>query len=408
MVLRLQNSIPRTLWPVYRPPFSEALRRHLLSSQSVATSVLARRGCLLPILETRCEKPSQTVSDRERHTQPPTPTQLRVKPATTITPTVNAATAGTKPGTYTPTTTAVNVTTDTTYKNANARTTESTYATTIVPIAYTTKDEGDGKRCTEGWNTEGEWMGGGQRDKTGGTRTKASTTAQNDDDKWSYRPGHIPRTTDSHGASVPIPVAHVSAVPVAIDTFANRAPCDVSALRSSNKNPWGSLSRRRRRAHPHENNSIHTPVYLLHHPKDNLIHKNPAPSPLPALIRVFEKVYHPHGIGLTKPVYRVPVPTRVVTPDSRTQSRHLHTNVFSKPDTLTSHFIIPSCYVSSTFISAFLNGPSMVISNIIACSLSLPASLFSPFRFRHLGIATRASLCLGGALVLGACRERRL
>jgi hypothetical protein len=167
------------------------------------------------------------------------PTQLRVKPTTSITSnistnptayistintTVNATTANTKPSMYTPTTTAVNVTTDTTCRNANACTTESTYATTIVPIAYTTKDKGDEKRCTEGWNTEGKWMGGGQRDKSEGTRTKASTTAQNDDDKWSYRPGHIPQTTDSHGDSIPISVAHVSVVPVEIDTFANRAP----------------------------------------------------------------------------------------------------------------------------------------------------------------------------------------
>jgi hypothetical protein len=120
------------------------------------------------------------------------PTQLRVKPATSITTgptpayisnittTVNTTTANTKPSTYMPTTTttAVNVTTDTTYKTMNAHTTEYMYVTAIMSIAYTTKDEGDKKRSTKARNAEGEWIGGGQRDKTGGTRTKASTTSQ--------------------------------------------------------------------------------------------------------------------------------------------------------------------------------------------------------------------------------------
>jgi len=174
MVSRPQNSIPRMLWSVYRPPFSETLRHRLLSSQSVATSVFARRGCLLPILATRCEKLSRTVSDRERHTpsaHPSTPTQLRVKPTTsitsniganptayisTITTTVNATTANTKHNTYTPTTTAVNVTTDTTFRNVKARTAESTHATTIVSIVHTTKDKGDEMEDTEGEKARGE------------------------------------------------------------------------------------------------------------------------------------------------------------------------------------------------------------------------------------------------------------
>ena len=162
---------------------------------------------------------------------------------------------------------------------------------------------------------------------------------------------------DSHGDKVSILVAHVSVVPVKINTFANRAHHDISTLCSSNKNPWGSLSQQHCHSHPHKNDSIHKPVYLLHHPNGNVICKNPAPLPFHALIHVFEKVYHLHRIGFTKPVFRVPVLTCMVTPDLQTQSHHLHMNIFSKLDIL-----------SSAFISTFLNGPSTVILNIIACS----------------------------------------
>ena len=41
------------------------------------------------------------------------------------------------------------------------------------------------------------------------------------------------------------------------------------------------------------------------------------------------------------------------------------------------------------------------ISNIIVCSFPLPACLFSPFRFSHLGIVMRASLWGRGAPVVG-------
>ena len=62
MAPQSQNRAPRILWSIHRP-----LSHHLLPSQSVATSVFARRGCLLPILATRCEKFSRMVSDCERH-----------------------------------------------------------------------------------------------------------------------------------------------------------------------------------------------------------------------------------------------------------------------------------------------------------------------------------------------------
>ena len=102
-------------------------------------------------------------------------------------------------------------------------------------------------------------------------------------------------------------------------------------------------------AHPHKNDSIHRPVYLLHHPKGNLICKNSAPSPLCAHIPVFKKVYHPHGIRLMKAVFMVPALTHMITPDLQTQSHHLCMNIFAKLDTL-----------SSTFISTFFNGPFTV------------------------------------------------
>jgi hypothetical protein len=383
MFPRSQNSISRTLWSGYRPPLSETLR-HPPSSQSVATSVFERRGCLLPILATRCEKPSQTVCDRKRHTpatQPSAPTQLRVKPATAVivsrptayisANTVNTANVSTKPSTYTPTATAVNVTTDTACRNANARTTGSTYATTIVSVAHSTKDEGDEKGSTEGENAEGEWMRGGQRDKTGGTRRKAGTTAQNDDDKRSYRPEHIPRMMDGHRDSNPIPATHVNPIPVAINTFATWAPRNISALRSGNKNPWGSLSRRHHRTRPCENNS-------------------------PAPIRVFEKVYHPHGIGLTKPVFRAPIRTHIVTPLNSCYTQpnpgasiaQCHSTLANSESRLTyKHFldnsslryIIPSHRTSSTFITDTHSTPLKTFLDILSYALTFPSPLFSVF-----------------------------
>ena len=132
MAPQSQNSVPRILWSIHRP-----LSHHLLPSQPVATSVFARRGCLLPILATRCEKFSRMVSERERHVptiQPSTPTQLRVKPATSITTspsaspaayicttTVDAAPAGTTPKTNTATTAAAGVTTNTRPVTTNQR-----------------------------------------------------------------------------------------------------------------------------------------------------------------------------------------------------------------------------------------------------------------------------------------------
>ena len=81
--------------------------------------------------------------------------------------------------------------------------------------------------------------------------------------------------------------------------------------------PWCSLSWQHHHTHPYRNNSIHRPVYSLHH-------KNLMPWPLHAPICVFKNVYHPHGIRLMKPVFRVSVLTCIVTPDSQTNVSPLY------------------------------------------------------------------------------------
>jgi hypothetical protein len=380
MVPRLQNSIPRTLWPVYRPPFSETLRHRQLSSQFVATSVFARRGCLLPILATRCETIPQTVCDRERHvptTQQSTPTQLRVKPATSITTsaslaahissTVNAATATTTPEMYTTMTTAVNMTTDTTYRNVNTRTSTTTDATTNLSGAHNAKPEEDE---IEGEKARGERTRGNRGgERAEGTR-RVSTMVQNDDDERSYHPGDTPRTMDAN----PIPTARANVIPVAIDAFATRTFCNTSALHSGDqdptsvrttrdlsslssgaRNPWGSLQRRHRRFQPH------------------VTCKAPCPRPPVTETRVLESVRHPYGIGLAKPVFRVPIRTHIVT----------------RSDTSSSQCIIPT-HRTSTLISdtnSLHNTSPTVISNIIAYALSLPSHLFSFFGDRDEGVA---------------------
>ena len=188
MVSRPQNSIPRMLWSVYRPPFSETLCHRLLSSQSVATSVFTCRGCLLPILATSREKISQTVCDRERHvstTQLFKPTQLRVKPATSITisPTttnVNATTANAAPKTNTATTTAVNVITNTASRDTNTCTTKTANTMTITLSVRTARSEGSRRE-----NAEGELgaKGGQTRGDSREENERVCTTTPNNNDE---------------------------------------------------------------------------------------------------------------------------------------------------------------------------------------------------------------------------------
>jgi len=93
--------------------------------------------------------------------------------------------------------------------------------------------------------------------------------------------------------------ATVTPTPITLVTPAVRAPRDFSVLRSSNRNPWGSLSRRHRRSQPCTRNSFYSCQY-----NTNYAHK-PTPPPLPlAPIQLVETIRHPHGIAPTKPVIK--------------------------------------------------------------------------------------------------------
>jgi hypothetical protein len=86
------------------------------------------------------------------------------------------------------------------------------------------------------------------------------------------------------------------------------APRDLSGLRSNTPNPWRSL---RRRYHSRDS---YTPrrftrrrQYPPEYPINTHIPATPIPKPpAPTSIHVFETVTHPHGIGPSKPVIRVP------------------------------------------------------------------------------------------------------
>ena len=91
----------------------------------------------------------------------------------------------------------------------------------------------------------------------------------------------------------------IKPTPITLVTPAARAPRDFSVLRSSNRNPWGSLSHRHRRSQPCTRNSFHSCQY-----NTNYTHK-PTPPPLPlAPIQLVETIRHPHGIAPTKPVIK--------------------------------------------------------------------------------------------------------
>jgi hypothetical protein len=119
-------------------------------------------------------------------------------------------------------------------------------------------------------------------------------------------------------------------------------PRDLSALRSGAPNPWASL-RRRHNGHyarvPRQftRQRQHPPIY----PANRHLHTTLTPKPpTPAPNHIFETVRHPHGIGPTKPVIRVPVqnipaslaphkpiirvPTRVVTDSSTDLAPPIH------------------------------------------------------------------------------------
>jgi hypothetical protein len=110
--------------------------------------------------------------------------------------------------------------------------------------------------------------------------------------------------------------ATVTPTPVTLVAPAARAPRDFSALRSSNRNPWGSLSRRHRRSQPCTQNSFYSCHYNTNYP-----HK-PPPLP-PAPIQLVETIRHPHGIVPTKPIIKTSsaASTPILHSSISTQSR---------------------------------------------------------------------------------------
>jgi hypothetical protein len=115
-------------------------------------------------------------------------------------------------------------------------------------------------------------------------------------------------------------------------TTAIQALHDLSSLRSSTPNPWGSLSRRRPHSYPLCNLSAPRSdttnpwgIFHLHqypgvpqqftrrnqypsrYPVNTHIPTTSTPKPpIPAPFGIFKTVWHPHGIRPTKPMIRVP------------------------------------------------------------------------------------------------------
>jgi hypothetical protein len=119
-------------------------------------------------------------------------------------------------------------------------------------------------------------------------------------------------------------------------------PRDLSRLCSGSQNPWGSLSRCHLHFYPlrdlsmlcsdapnpwqslrhrHRGHYAHAPrqftfqrQYSPVHPANTYLHTTTTPKPpTPTLVHIFEMVQHPHGIGPTKPVIRVPAQIKMAT-----------------------------------------------------------------------------------------------
>jgi len=93
--------------------------------------------------------------------------------------------------------------------------------------------------------------------------------------------------------------ATVTPTPIALVAPAAHAPRDFSVLRSNNRNPWGSLSRRHHRSQPRICNSFNSRKY-----NTNYAYKPTTPSSAPAPVHLVETIRHPCGIAPTKPVIR--------------------------------------------------------------------------------------------------------
>jgi hypothetical protein len=182
-------------------------------------------------------------------------------------------------------------------------------------------------------------------------------------------------------------IAAPSAVPTA---HANHQCRDLSGLRSSTQNPWGSLRCR------HYNCYSHTPrrftrrrQYPPTYPVTRNTHlpTTPIPKPpAPTSIHIFETVWHPHGIGPNKPVIRVPA--RMETATSTHPAPSDWAIAKSAPP---SHPVapvqcrcgqlvpLPGNQVSRSF--PLHHTFSSFISQFISLSFPFPKQLFSSFTF---------------------------
>jgi hypothetical protein len=190
-------------------------------------------------------------------------------------------------------------------------------------------------------------------------------------------------STDTNTIVVP------SAVPTA---QMNHQPRDLSCLRSSTPNPWGSLRRRHCSRYSHAPRRFtcqrqHPPTY----PVNTYLPTTPIPKPpAPTSIHIFETVRHPHGIGPLKPVIRAPA--RMTRDMPAHLAQHMDRAIVKAAtplplshsaatiqcqcgqfvpisDTLQLRFF-PLHHTFGTFISHFISRP-----------LSFPAQLFSRFMF---------------------------
>jgi len=113
--------------------------------------------------------------------------------------------------------------------------------------------------------------------------------------------------------------ATVTPIPVALVAPTAHARRDFSVLRSSNRNPWSSLSRRHRRFQPCTQKSFYSCRY-----NTNYAYKPTTPSSPPAPVQLVETVRHPCGIAPSKPVIRTtspPMSTPIIHPSISTPSR---------------------------------------------------------------------------------------
>jgi hypothetical protein len=165
-------------------------------------------------------------------------------------------------------------------------------------------------------------------------------------------------------------------------------PCDLSTLRLDAPNPWRSLH------HHHSGHYAHAPrqftrqrQYSPVHPANTYLHTITTPKPpTPAPVHIFETVRHPHGIGPTKPVIRVPAQIEMATSTYFAPSDRVI--VKSAPP---SHPAVPiQCHCgqlvpfsgNQTFRSILSHHTlGSFISQVFSLPFSFPRQFFSRFTF---------------------------